>query len=119
MITLEQAQRIGILLGVNFNVVPVHVLKQGMDVELEHGTVNMKTNVTDDDLVLTAKIALAHLDEYPDYYKRLENMEKNAEHDWSGREKPNIFTKVEQSNVNILNHTCTKIIDEMINMFRF
>lgn len=30
------------------------------------------TNVTDDDLFLTAKTALAHLNEFPDNYDRLE-----------------------------------------------
>jgi hypothetical protein len=51
----------------------------GMDVELEHGTENSVTNVTDDDPLLTGKIALAHLNEFPDYYTRLHEMEEEAE----------------------------------------
>ncbi len=43
------------------------------------------TNVTDDDLLLTAKIALAHLNEFPDYYDRLEEMEEEAEAYWAER----------------------------------
>ena len=50
----------------------------GMDVELEHGTENSLTNVTNDDPLLTGKIALAHLNEFPDYYTRLDEMEDEA-----------------------------------------
>jgi hypothetical protein len=54
-----------------------------MEVELEHGLRDPATNVTDDDPAFTAKIALAHLNEFPDYYTRLERMEQEAE-----RERP-------------------------------
>jgi len=50
-----------------------------MDVELEHGLHDAATNVTDDDAVTTGKIALAHLNEFPDYYTRLAQMEAEAE----------------------------------------
>jgi Protein of unknown function (DUF5661) len=53
----------------------------GMDVELEHGTADPQTNVTGDDLIMTAKIARAHLNEFPDYYTRLAKMEAEAEAD--------------------------------------
>ncbi len=54
----------------------------GMEVELEHGLHDLLTNVTDDDPVVTAKIALAHLSEFPDYYTRLERMEAEARRAW-------------------------------------
>ena len=54
-------------------------LRRGMDVELEHGRRDPATDVTEDDPVMTAKIALAHLREMPDYYERLEEMEAAAE----------------------------------------
>ena len=57
----------------------VDQLRRGMDVELEHGTVDPQTDVTNDDPEITAKIALAHLKEFPDYYDRLEKMEEKAE----------------------------------------
>ena len=57
----------------------------GMDVELEHGKINELTNVTNDDPLLTGKIALAHLNEFPDYYDRLENMENEAEKYWDNK----------------------------------
>jgi hypothetical protein len=53
--------------------------RQGLDVELEHGQRDPDTNVTDDDPMLTAKIALAHLREMPDYYTRLARMEAEGE----------------------------------------
>jgi len=58
-----------------------------MDVELEHGTRDSLTNVTNDDEVMTGKIALAHLNEFPDYYDRLEKMEREAEALWGKEEK--------------------------------
>jgi len=51
----------------------------GMNVELEHGTRDKETDVTGDNLITTGKIALAHLREFPDYYQRLEKMEKEGE----------------------------------------
>jgi hypothetical protein len=50
----------------------------GLNVEAEHGKVDPETNVTDDDPVTTGKIALAHLNEIPDYYSRLTKMEADA-----------------------------------------
>jgi hypothetical protein len=50
-----------------------------MEVELEHGTHDPRTNVTHDDPPMTGKIAWAHLLELPDYYDRLEVMEAAAE----------------------------------------
>jgi len=68
-------------LGVDFSKEPFDLeeLRMGMDVELEHGRRDPETNVTGDDPVLTAKIALAHLHEMPDYYERLAEMEAAAE----------------------------------------
>jgi len=73
--TLEEAKNIGESLGVDWSKFDFEQFRMGMDVELEHGTCNSRTNVTNDDPVMTGKIALAHLNELPDYYTRLENME--------------------------------------------
>ena len=62
----------------------------GMEVELEHGTRYPDFDVTGDDPVLTAKVALAHLREFPDYYQRLEHMEKEAEAAWALKEDANL-----------------------------
>ena len=77
--TTEEAQRIGEILGIDWSRFDVEQFRMGMDVELEHGLVNPYTNVTDDDPLTTGMIALAHLNEFPDYYTRLETMEKEAE----------------------------------------
>jgi len=55
----------------------------GLEVELEHGARDPETNVTHDDPLLTGKIALAHLNEFPDYYTRLAKMEKEADEFWA------------------------------------
>lgn len=56
------------ILGVDFTKFTVDEFLDGINIELEHGTVNPLTNVTNDNLLMTAKIALAHLNEFPNYY---------------------------------------------------
>ncbi|KKK84077.1 hypothetical protein LCGC14_2786980 [marine sediment metagenome] len=75
----EEAKRVGESIGITWNQYDVEQFRMGMDVELEHGLVDLNTNVTDDDPLVTGKIALAHLNEFPDYYTRLEEMEEEAE----------------------------------------
>ncbi len=58
-------------------------LADGMNVELEHGLIDPDTNVSDNDPLITMKIALAHLNEFPDYYIRLDKMEEEAEKYWA------------------------------------
>lgn len=55
---------------------PIDQLRDGMNIELEHGIIHPELNVTNNDLLKTAKIALAHLYENPDYYKKLKAIEK-------------------------------------------
>jgi hypothetical protein len=79
--TSDEARRVGEEIGVDWASAPFDVeqFRMGMDVELEHGLHDLLTNVTDDDPLVTGKIALAHLNEFPDYYTRLERMEAEAE----------------------------------------
>lgn len=60
-------------------------VRDGMNVELEHGTRFPDLDVSGDDPVITLKIALAHLREFPDYYERLEVMEREGEAAWEAR----------------------------------
>jgi hypothetical protein len=83
--TSEEARRIGETIGANWTQVPLEQFRQGLAVELEHGSHDPQTNVTNDDEILTGKIALAHLKEYPDYYDRLKQLEKDAEEFWASR----------------------------------
>jgi hypothetical protein len=82
--TVEDAERIGTAIGVDWVAAPFDVeqFRMGLDVELEHGLHDPATNVTNDDELVTGKIALAHLNEFPDYYTRLEAMEKEAKKAW-------------------------------------
>jgi len=77
--TTEEAKRIGEALDIDWSKFDVEQYRMGLDVELEHGLVDPHTNVTNDDPMMTGKIALAHLNEFPDYYTRLEKMEREAE----------------------------------------
>ncbi len=80
--TLEEARAIGETLGIDWAAVDAEQFRIGLAIELEHGGVDPSTNITDDNLVLTGKIALAHLNEYPDYYTRLRKLEEEAEAFW-------------------------------------
>ena len=80
--TAEEAKAVGENLGIKWDKFDVDQFRRGMDVELEHGTIDPLTNVTNDDPIMTGKIALAHLNEFPDYYDRLEEMEEEAEEFW-------------------------------------
>jgi len=76
--TPEQAKQIGDGIGVDWTKVDPEQFRMGLAVELEHGAQDPQTNVTNDDLTVTGKIALAHLKEIPDYYSRLNKMEAEA-----------------------------------------
>jgi Protein of unknown function (DUF5661) len=84
--TVEEAKRIGAEIGIDWASAPFEVeqFRAGMNVELEHGLHDPATNVSDDDPAVTAKIALTHLNEFPDYYTRLERMEEEAKRDHGG-----------------------------------
>jgi hypothetical protein len=78
--SVDEARQIGEQIGIDWAAArfDVEQFRRGMDVELEHGLHDLLTNVTDDDPLVTGKIALAHLREFPDYYTRLEQMEERA-----------------------------------------
>lgn len=82
----EEARRVGEEIGIDWAEAPFNVgqFRMGMDIELEHGLHDPTTNVTDSDPVVTGKIALAHLKEFPDYYTRLARMEAEAEAELGG-----------------------------------
>lgn len=73
---------VGNSLGINWNEVNPAEFTMGINVEFEHGTRFPETNITNDDKKLTGQIAWAHLKEFPDYYTRLEKMEKEASEYW-------------------------------------
>ena len=85
--THDQAEELGRLVGIEWEQsrFDIEQFRMGLDVELEHGFRDATTNVTNDDRLTTAKIALAHLNEFPDYYTRLAVMEKEAEAYWRDR----------------------------------
>jgi len=78
--TTDEARRVGEEIGIDWTsaTFDVEQFRRGMEVELEHGLHDLLTNVTNDDPVVTGKIALAHLNEFSDYYIRLERMEEEA-----------------------------------------
>ena len=79
--TPDDAGRIGAEIGIEWASAPFDVeqFRMGLEIELEHGAHDAETNVTDDDQIMTGKIAWAHLKEMSDYYTRLAAMEAEAE----------------------------------------
>ncbi len=80
--TTEEAKEVGEKLGINWDKFDVEQFRIGMGIELEHGTIDSNTDVTNDNALMTGKIALAHLNEFSDYYTRLLGMEEEAEKYW-------------------------------------
>ena len=68
MFNLNDTYRVASILNIKFDKFTPEELLDGMNIELEHGTINPITNVTNNDLIKTTKIALAHLNEFPNYY---------------------------------------------------
>lgn len=83
--TKNQAETIGEQLGIRWDSFNVEQFRAGLGVELEHGTVNPTTDVSHDDPLMTGRIALAHLAEFPDYYTRLAKMETAAKKFWDSK----------------------------------
>lgn len=81
----DEAQRVGTSLGIDWAKVDLEQFRRGLEVELEHGARDPETNVTNDDISLTGKIAWAHLKEFPDYYTRLDKLEAEADAYWAAR----------------------------------
>ena len=84
--TLDQAKVVGKQLGIQWEKFNLEQFRVGLGVELEHGTANPTTNVTNDDPLKTGKIAFAHLTEFPDYYTRLAKLEEEAKCFWDSKE---------------------------------
>ncbi len=81
----KEALEIGEKLGIDWDKINIDEFTKGINVELEHGKRDPETNVTNNDPILTGKIALAHLKEFPDYYTRLHKMESEAERYWKSK----------------------------------
>jgi hypothetical protein len=84
-ITTDEARRIGDTLRIPWDAVALDEFRRGLEVEFEHGLRDPDTNVTGNDVLVTGKIAWAHLKEFPDYYTRLGKMEAEADGYWASR----------------------------------
>jgi Protein of unknown function (DUF5661) len=86
-VSADEARSVGEQIGIDWESAPFDVeqFRIGMGVEFEHGSHDPQTNLTDDDPILTGKIALAHLKEFADYYVRLQQMEAEAEAEAGGQ----------------------------------
>jgi len=90
----KQAEKLAKKFKIKLDVIDFDEWQFGLNIELEHGKkFGAITNITNNNLELTAKIAIAHLIEFPDYYKRLMKMEVKAESYWKKHKKPSIFNK--------------------------
>ena len=83
-----EARRVGEQLGIDWAKVDLEQFRRGLEVELEHGARDPETDVTNDNVLLTGKIAWAHLKEFPDYYTRLARMETEADAYWASHRRP-------------------------------
>lgn len=79
-LTETKAREVGEDIGIDWDKAEFSAdeFRRGILVEFEHGLKDPQTNVTDDNLADTARIAWAHLKEMKDYYTRLAKMESGA-----------------------------------------
>jgi hypothetical protein len=92
MINKKTALSLAKKVHLNLDVVGLDQWIDGLNTELEHGTkLGESTNITNNNKVITAMIALAHLIEDPKYYIRLNKMEEQAKKYWKGKEKPKVI----------------------------
>jgi len=92
MISSKKALELAKKFHIDLTVVPLNEFKQGLNIELEHGSkFGRLTNVTDDNIYKTARIVIAHLKEDPRYYRYLKQLEHRRELYWNRRNKPSIF----------------------------
>ena len=79
-ITTDEGRVVAAELGIDFGALgcDLEQFRMGLDVELEHGPRDPETDVSGNDPIVTGKIALAHLTEFPDYYSRLAVLEREA-----------------------------------------
>ena len=84
-VSADKATQVGAELGLDWTKVDPEQFRRGLEVEPEHGARDAETNVTNNDMVLTGKIAWAHLKEFPDYYTRLDRLETEADAYWASR----------------------------------
>ena len=68
MYNLNDVYYVASILNIQFTKFTPEEFLDGINIEAEHGKINPITNVTNDDLITTSKIALAHLNEFPNYY---------------------------------------------------
>ena len=80
MFRLNDILKVAKMLNIDFSKFSLQDFITGINIELEHGLVNPMTNVTNDDLIMTAKIALAHLNEFPNYYNKDYGLKKFEEY---------------------------------------
>lgn len=84
MYTIKEINQIINDLNIKFDKFTKDEFIKGLEIELELGTINKNTNVTNDNILLTAKIALAHLNEFPNYYNEISGLsafEKNLKNE--------------------------------------
>ena len=74
-VSVKEAIKIKAAIGTAGIRIGAEDFRDGLEVELEHGTKYPEANVTNNHPVLTGKIVIAHLKEALDYYRRLEIME--------------------------------------------
>jgi len=86
--SLNESTLIGDKLNLNWLSISKEDWNLGMNIELEHGLRNPITNISNNNPLILGKIALAHVIEIPDYYRRLHEMEETGQKKWK-----NIDTK--------------------------
>ncbi len=84
-ISRVQARRVGESLHIDWEQIDLEEFRQGLMGNHKPGAIDPETGLAYDDVLLTGKIVLAHMEEFPDYFTRLAKLEEEVDEYRSGQ----------------------------------
>ena len=78
-ISSEEAKRIGETIHIDWEQIDLEQFRQGLMGNHEQAAIDPETGLTYDGVLLTGKVILDHMQEFPDYFTRLEKLKAEAD----------------------------------------
>ena len=78
-ISSDEARRIGEALHLDWDRIDLEQFRQGLMGEVDQANMDPETGRTYDSVLLSGKLVVAHMQEFPDYFTRLEKLKAEAD----------------------------------------
>ena len=78
-ISSEEAKRIGEAIHIDWEQIDLEQFRQGLMGNHKHETMDPETGLVYHGVLLTGKVVLDHLQEFPDYFTRLEKLKAEVD----------------------------------------